>query len=206
MTTHTIQVLAIIAEGIANAETGELIAVDADGLLDVKRPGGYPRPEGVKTKGNLMKALGTWFLAECCGGSILKKDTDDGDGGKITIPDCPNEDAIVFLHDHENGLLFHYVGGKCFRIGTIGEKSVHWQYGPNAAEFRGGVHPAYTKKAVVEEVCRLALNSFKGSFKAKTKTSKPKGETKSKKAPPKRASRPAPKSTKNKAPPARRKG
>lgn len=189
----TITLLKETDEGITNVFTGDLIAIDRDGELDVKRPGAYPRPRGVKTKGNLMKAFGAWFLADCCGGTILKKDTDDGDGGRIDIPNCPNEDAIVFIHDGDH--LFHYVGGKCWRVGIVGEKSVAWQYGEKSAEFREGIHPAYTKKADVNEVCRLVLNSFTGSFSQK---GKPK-EKPTAKAP----TRPAPK---KKAPPARRKG
>ena len=201
----TITILKETDEGIANAFTGDLIAIDRDGELDVKRPGEYPRPRGIKTKGNLMKAFGAWFLSECCGGTILKKDTDDGEGKAIDIPKCPNEDAIVFLHDHANGHLFQFVGGKCWRVGTVGEKSVFWQYGEKSQEFRDGIHPTYTKKADVDEVCRLVLNSFKGSFSqkaSKPKAEKPKASKPTKEKTP---SRPTPKS-KKKAPPARRKG
>ncbi|MBD3261742.1 MAG: hypothetical protein GF334_08775 [Candidatus Altiarchaeales archaeon] len=179
---------------VMKEDNGEIIAVCpdedspritlakiTDGLLDVRRPKGYLRPEGIKaTPKTLAAVFGKWFLNECCGDPILSKTVKYGDD-VIRIPKCPNDDPVVFLYDESEATIFHFVGRRLFRVGVLTEKSTSWIYADATTEFREGIHPAFSRSSDPDSITKQVLNSFKGSFASSVKKAQKKTKASQKK-------------------------
>lgn len=182
---------------IVNPFTKEVIAKDANGLLDVRRPGGkaFPKPENVKIVGSVAASFGKWFMEKCQIAPLTAEEASERFGKPVTLPPIEvNVEEVPYafvtgkLGDDSYG--FHVINGQISRMGRRTERGYVWAISNEFLKVRGKNMCPRNTAGDAHEVFRSMLSSFAGKFQHDPK---PVAAPKAKTAPAKTAPKSAPK-------------
>lgn len=184
--------------------TKEIIAKDAGGLLDVRRPGAenMPKPVNEKSSPSVAKAFASWCFDKCAIGALeVETVRERFDLPNFTMPEIDVEvDEVPYAivtgnYDGESWAIL-VLNNKIVRVGKRTERGYVWCHSEALRKARGDkMCPRSVRATGPEEVFKALMRSFTGKFQHD-----PKPEPKEKPAPAKSA-KPAPSKASKPTPP-----
>lgn len=189
--------LTVLPSGeVVNPFTNEVIAKDAGGLLDVRRPGSsdLPKPENVKISGSVAATFAKWYMDKCYIAAVTAEEVSARFKETLSLPDITVDVAqspIAFvtgkLGDDEFG--FHVINGQIARMGRRTERGYVWAVSAKLIKERGAKMVSRSTRGDATEVFKSTMRSFGGKFRveaAAAPAAAPKAKTPPAKSAPKK--------------------